>query len=693
MKAANLFVKETTHSTSWEPFRQTLSLMVAATLVAIIVLLGVRIFAFNLLAPDNTLREFYKDMPLVLLYAIRWDIKIMAILMALPFLAGVVSLAHYRLSTITHRVNRVWIHVSVIAITLLSILNVLYWQAYNNPIDLFVFGLIEDDTTEILKAMWDQYPLVWYFLVFSAICWLVVKTINYLSTNTNILGDHTPKPVRKALTVLALLLVIASTARGSFSTFPLRAITTQASQSHFLNQLAVSAAEHMAEAFNWRSKNAMGVSPEVALTSRGYLSIEDAKNDLLFVGQETQYSVPLVKKSDSSWAGKPPNIIFVLMEGWSSHIVFDEKQPDDFWGEFGNIANDGLLFKRFVSTRQGTNRFIESTLGNSSFFDLSISAASKTRFQYSNIQSLINMGFQTGFIRGGSRSWYNQGNFWEAQGFDHYWDMTDIMSAYNVDKFSDWGVHDEYGFQFGLDRIKDFQSSPAPWFLFVETTTNHPPHVVPNNYDSGKVSLESFDNKLVHPDIAEKQLQTVRYMTDQLGIFLQKLKQNNLLDDTIVIATGDHTMWAFYQYNEIEDRLLAGSVPLYLHLPDALKPTDISIDIVGSHRDIFPTIFELAYPNAEYLKTGFDLFDSQEPHAGWHEKGVWMFEDGVSIGGNDHYFSVDDNLRIGESLGPLPSDALAYKKHVNAVEALIEWQFRNEYVTSSQKSSTVARSP
>ncbi|MCJ8313935.1 MAG: sulfatase-like hydrolase/transferase [Saccharospirillaceae bacterium] len=656
-----------------------LRFLISISLAVIVVLMISRIVILFWLGPSQIFTEYKADLFSTLIYSIRWDLKVLAILFCPIFLISLITTWHNKLQTLGKTLIHSYAFLVVICLLALTFGNALYWFTYGNPLDVFAFGLFEDDTTEVLKILWKDYHPILFSIIWAVSTYLIYRLNTLINNKINNLIPYFKKWYSNLSVILSYFVILFILARGSVSLFPLMHSTTHASNFDFLNQLSMNAPAHLELAILRKKLSTFATSAKTSLSKKGFNTIESAVNDLLFKGEKTQYDVPLIFKSKSTYQGEKPNIIFVLMEGWSSQIVFDQNQPDHFLGEFNQHIPKGLFYKNFVSTRQGTNRFLESTLANTSFFDLSTSLASNYPFKHSNITTLKNLGFELGFIRGGSRHWYNQGNFWTAQGFYFYWEMDDIMLRYNVDKFSDWGVHDEYGFNFAIEKAQEFSKNDSPYFLLVETTTNHPPHVLPKHYDNIDINSDHYLDNAINKKNTALQIKTEQYMTEQLGRFLTNLENKNLLENTIVIATGDHTMWAFYNYSQTQNRLLAGAVPLYIRLPERIKPSWSDQNITGSHRDIFPTIFELAYPNASYLKTGFDLFDEHSIHAGWHEKGIWIKDDLVSISGADRSYTFDAELKIDDKTFTTSEQMQDYKKHITAIEALIQWQFKKEY--------------
>ena len=45
-------------------------------------------------------------------------------------------------------------------ITTMAVGNIFYYATYERAIDIFVFGLIDDDTVAVLQTLWSDYPVI-----------------------------------------------------------------------------------------------------------------------------------------------------------------------------------------------------------------------------------------------------------------------------------------------------------------------------------------------------------------------------------------------------------------------------------------------------------------------------------------------------------------------------------------------------
>ncbi len=115
-----------------------------------------------------------------------FDIRI-ASLMFVPCLliAGILALGNNSFKLW----QRSWPWLATILGTLITILtvgNIFYYATYQRPIDIFIFGLVEDDTTAVLKTLWSDYPVIrsviCLILVVVAILWICRRWQKKIST-------------------------------------------------------------------------------------------------------------------------------------------------------------------------------------------------------------------------------------------------------------------------------------------------------------------------------------------------------------------------------------------------------------------------------------------------------------------------------------------------------------------------------
>jgi phosphoglycerol transferase MdoB-like AlkP superfamily enzyme len=216
-------------------------------------------------------------------------------------------------------------------------------------------------------------------------------------------------------------------------------------------------------------------------------------------------------------------------------------------------------------------------------------------------------GYETSFITGGEMGWRSLDKFISNQYFTIIEGESTLNKLYPDAFTCEWGVHDEYMF----DRILHILDNPErkPQFVVGFTISNHTPFETPASYKQYplKITDELKLRLKATPEIAYKNLLAYQYANSCLGQFIENIKNSSLGENTIIVATGDHTNQSLFDFTD-EDILKKYSVPLIIYLPERYRPSHtVNTNKFGSHKDIFPTVFHLALSNTPYLNTGSDL--------------------------------------------------------------------------------------
>ena len=645
-------------------------------LVCIVVFMLYRVIGFAMFAPAGTLLNYQADLIDFVFIALRWDIKVLAIWFAPWLLLMLVAmLLPTRVMHILKRVSFSYFVVAALLCLWLGGLNLAYINAFNEPFNSHAFNFLADETSEIIKLMWQQYHLGWALLgmLLSAIltAWGVRKLDKRLPAFGRFSAWHW-------LYLMPMLIVLVSYfARGSFSTFPLMKENSNISDSRICNDLALNGPAQLEYAYQLSRDNVFSNNlGNQSYSKYGFANLSETTSALLpeYQHRNNAFALPLIKQSAQQ--SSQPNVLFILMESFSSHIVESHSETNNMLMGLENWFNQGYYFDLSVSNRQGTNRSLESILLNSPISPLSKSTVAKHAFASSNLVPFKNAGYQTQFISGGSKTWMAHHDIWPYQGFDEFYGSAAIASYADVKVANAWGVWDEYVFDFALYHLKTDASQPQ--FTLILTTTNHPPHMIPDDYQPAAIDITLFKDKAIQSDkILLAQLQTFQYASLQLRRFLERLKAAGKLENTIVVMTGDHTMWNFYRYSDRKDVLRSAAVPIWYLLPDHLNRAEVNTNIAVSHQDIFPTLFELALNQQDYYKLGQNMFAPDETSIAWHESKFDLLTDGIVLRGQSQKYTLD-GLSVLDESSQISEAEKASILNQRALEALREQQIRSE---------------
>ncbi len=127
--------------------------------------------------------------------------------------------------------------------------------------------------------------------------------------------------------------------------------------------------------------------------------------------------------------------------------------------------------------------------------------------------------------------------------------------------------------------------------------------------------------------MAKERFQDYQYALDMAGRFMDKIKESPLAQNSVVAITADNnTVEGIMHYDNYYNE--TKKIPFYLYLPKTLHVEDINTSIAGSHKDIFPTLYNLTLSNQSYISIGVDLRDNKALHCGFNDAGVIMSNDG-----------------------------------------------------------------
>jgi len=508
----------------------------------------------------------------------------------------------------------------------LELTDIGYLAYYRKPIDVLIFGLLQDDTRAILETMKANRQLWLLLLLFPPLLafwlWLWRRW-------TSRFASRCPEWRGLSLWWLLSALLLAVLARGSLDSFPLQRKHASVSNNAFINSLVMNGMFNLYYAWRDHSVNNEAAFRRDTLRHYGLSSLDEL---LARAGYSAERPLKRFSRAQLPNGLGPLHVVFVQMEGWSAEIARRDAPDNPVLGRFRRHADEDHFFTRFFANTYGTNPSIESLLLNAPVTPLSQSVARQTRFSMSNVLPFRRAGYRTLFLSGGYASWRNHDLFWPLQGFDRYLGRSEIEARFDVDASDNpWGVYDQYVFDYLEQELEQADADGRPLFSFVLTTNNHPPVRLPADYRRPpfKPSLWGFDDR---DEEKLSLLSGYHYQSDQLGAFLDWLKASPLRDRVIVVATGDHPLRTFIDRSSVTERYLRYAVPAYLYVPEALdRLQGIDESLPGSHNDLFPTLFELALPGAGYFAFGTPLMEKTPRTAfGRGPQRQFLFADGVA---------------------------------------------------------------
>ncbi|WP_144599864.1 LTA synthase family protein [Siminovitchia fortis] len=305
------------------------------------------------------------------------------------------------------------------------------------------------------------------------------------------------------------------------------------------------------------------------------------------------------------------NLIVVTLESLQNFVINNDVYGEEITPFLNDFINDSYYFDQFYhQTGQGKTSDSEFLIENS-LYPLSRGAVFFTHSgneMDSLAKNLGDRGYFTSAMHANNKSFWNRDIMYKAIGYDHFYSASD----YNItpDISVGWGMKDIPFFEQSVDLMKEM---PEPFYTKMITLTNHHPF----RLDDEDKFIDEYDSK---SGTLNRYFQTVRYMDEAVKQFIQKLKDEGLYDNSIIVMYGDHygisenhnEAMAQYLGKEVTPFVSAQlqQVPLIIHIPGVTdQGKGKVISKVGGQIDLKPTILHLlGMDTKKSIQFGEDLF-------------------------------------------------------------------------------------
>lgn len=501
----------------------------------------------------------------------------------------------------------VYLSIALLVYVSLLITDFFYFQFFQSHINILFFGIFNDDTQAVLHSVWKDYPIFKILLVYLTAFvgfWFVQRNVR--STNRHI--EATTKSKVFGLVLLLVFPLFFIGMRGSLDVFTLRREHTNVSSNVFANSLCYNAIYALKFANSELKANRIDPDIDATLRKAGLTSVAEAqelyRKEVVNGFDSEFYSTT---NSNDFLAQNPPNVVFVLMESMSNHYFELNSETFNVLGDLKEELPYLYYFKNGLSSFNGTIFSLENLLVNTPKNIISQSSYFDTPFSSSVARPFKEQGYHTYFLTGASVSWRNVDNFIAHQGFDFIEGKSHIENKYPDAELFAWGAHDGYLFDYIEDKLKE--PTKQAKFIFSLTISNHTPYEIPKNYTPYPISMDATMKKEIRVDekMAYDNFYAHQYAASQLAKLIHNIRNSELGENTIIVATGDHNIRQVFEYSD-ETGFLKRSVPVLMYIPEKYKPAYFDPELFVSHKDIFPTLFNLSLSNQRYVYSGDDMF-------------------------------------------------------------------------------------
>ncbi len=233
----------------------------------------------------------------------------------------------------------------------------------------------------------------------------------------------------------------------------------------------------------------------------------------------------------------PRNVLLVLLEGVSGAYLpsLASRQGIDYdvqMTRLDAIAREHLSFSTFIAHQRQTNRGEFSILCGD-YPRLNASQARMSQIVNDNNdmrclpEVLGEVGVESVYLQAAPMAFMVKDRFMAHIGFSKSLGDTWFQEGYARNS---WGVDDKAFFEQSLGMVKSLQAGDKPWFLTLLTVGTHHPYLVPEGYKPRLPGGRRDAHALA-----------LSWLDEGVGAFVEALKAEGVLDDTLVILTSDES--------------------------------------------------------------------------------------------------------------------------------------------------------
>lgn len=293
------------------------------------------------------------------------------------------------------------------------------------------------------------------------------------------------------------------------------------------------------------------------------------------------------------------NVIVLQLESFQEFLLFKEINGKEITPNLNKFAKENIEFKNMMIQSYSTTADSEHSTTSSLYpLENGMAYAQYSSNEYDDFFKIYhNNGYYTMYMHGNDGSFWNRKNVYGHLDIDEL-DFIEAFDAEDTYYINEW-VSDESLFRQAVPKLKKaIEENEKPFFANIVAASSH------NAFD-----LPGLENKYNYVDIDVGEykdmyfgnyLEAINYSDKQFGVFIEKLKDAGLYDNTVIVVFGDHYGMQMYnyemldyieekdhRYNTVETEINYINVPMVIRVPGVEHK---EIDKTVSKLDIKPTI-------------------------------------------------------------------------------------------------------
>ncbi len=300
----------------------------------------------------------------------------------------------------------------------------------------------------------------------------------------------------------------------------------------------------------------------------------------------------------------PPttNVMFILLESFGMPLLERRPEAAPFLLE---LSRKGLVFPRhFTNVYRTCGAQFSALCSNLDPPPFYVSRDFPRARLPCLPRLLSDAGWRGAWVSGSPKGFDSNGEWLSLAGLTHLVSAEDFPPS--VPRFS-YGVHDGPVFE---RLLKEARSFPRPFFIYMNTNSNHHPYIVPEDWQKAHPEYDAWLP-------AER---TTRYTDDAVRTFFEAARKEPWFEDTLFVFFGDHLPWGHAPGNldapehaDIRDRYRTLAFlyhPGVASLGGRVGMSGPQVSRETSHIDLAPTVAALLGLRGTTVFLGTSALDS-----------------------------------------------------------------------------------
>ena len=376
-----------------------------------------------------------------------------------------------------------------------------------------------------------------------------------------------------------------------------------------------------------------------------------------------------VNKYTNKFKGR--NVIFIHAESMQNFLVNLKINGEEVTPNLNKLASEGMYFDRFypqisIGTSSDTEFTLNTGLMPSSSGTVFVNYYNRKYYALPNYFN--EMGYYTFSAHANAADYWNRKTMHKTLGYKDFYakDTFDVPTDTNSKDWVGLGLSDKSFFNQLIPILKNIKETKSPFYGTVITLSNHSPFNDLTKYDPFEVTMKytytdekGKKQEGVAPYLEKTSMgnyiRSAHYADAALGEFINLLRDNRLLDNTMIILYGDHEARLsknqfnlLYNYDPVTQDIKDENDPKYVSMEnynyDLLKNTPFIIwnnkekykktisNVMGMY-DVLPTMANM-FGFKEKYALGHDIFSDNEK--------IVVFPNGNVLTNKVYYSSLND---------------------------------------------------